>query len=72
MSNYDYECYELRIKEFRLARGITQLELADAVGTTPQMISKYERGDAIPSVFRLFDIAIVLDADIYSLIRFRY
>ena len=64
--------YELRIKEYRLSRGITQKELADAVGTTPQMISKYERGDAIPSIFRLFDISIVLDTNIYSLVRFRF
>jgi transcriptional regulator with XRE-family HTH domain len=34
-----------RLVEIRKARGITQVELAERIGTTQSFVSKYERGD---------------------------
>ena len=58
----------IKIREYRLAKGLTQKELAYAIGTTTQMISKYERAEIVPSIYRLLDIAKVLDTDVYSLL----
>lgn len=38
--------YPNRIAELRIARGMTQQELADAVGMAWQTVGKYERGEA--------------------------
>ena len=46
-----------RIREARLARGMTTIDLATSVGVTRQAISKYELGIAEPSSTVLNDIA---------------
>ncbi len=46
-----------RIKEARLARGMTAIDLASRVGVTRQAISKYELGIAEPSSTVMIDIA---------------
>jgi putative transcriptional regulator len=51
------------IKEYRLRRGLSQQELADAVGVSRQSINSIERGRYTPSLplalrfARLFDCA---------------
>lgn len=46
-----------RIREARLARGMTAIDLATSVGVTRQAISKYELGIALPSSDILNSIA---------------
>jgi Zn-dependent peptidase ImmA (M78 family)/DNA-binding XRE family transcriptional regulator len=43
------EIVSQKIKNARVLNGLSQQELADMVGVTKQMISKYEKGESIPS-----------------------
>ena len=45
------------IRNARESADMTQAELAEAVGTTQAMISRYEWGEQEPTVSRLIDIA---------------
>ncbi len=38
------------LREARLRAGLTQAELAERVGTARSQISRYERGDVLPSL----------------------
>lgn len=46
-----------RIKETRVAKSLTQRQLSDATGLTQQCISRFEHGDARPSIDSLLRIA---------------
>ena len=59
-----------RIKRIRTDRGVTQRELAKAVGTTYQNISQYERGLRQPKVETLLAIARHLNVPITDFISF--
>lgn len=48
------------IKRFRISKGITQKQLAEAIGNKPQQISQYENGIRFPKIDKLFSIADVL------------
>jgi transcriptional regulator with XRE-family HTH domain len=52
------------IRTRRRARGMTQLELSEAVGIAPESLSRAERGVAQPKVQTLVKIAKVLDVPI--------
>jgi transcriptional regulator with XRE-family HTH domain len=49
---------QLRLKEYRTARGVTQGQLAQAVGVTTAAVGKWERGD---NQLKLSDAAAVAD-----------
>jgi Zn-dependent peptidase ImmA (M78 family)/transcriptional regulator with XRE-family HTH domain len=49
-----------KIKEARIARGLTMSELAEQIGVTRQAISQYEKGDAQPSALTLIKMMQVL------------
>jgi len=53
-----------RIRERRTLLGLTQTDVADAMGLSFQQIQKYERGGNRISAGRLFQIACLLDVDI--------
>ena len=53
-------------------KNITQSELADEIGVSRQIFSRYIHGDAIPSVYKACQIAKVLECDITDLIKFEY
>ncbi|HIS68368.1 MAG TPA: helix-turn-helix domain-containing protein [Candidatus Gallacutalibacter stercoravium] len=38
------------IKKFRVTRGFTQEDVAQAMGVSPQSVSKWERGDSLPDI----------------------
>ena len=46
-----------RIRENRLKKGLTQEQLAQAIGISPQAVSKWERGDGYPDITLLPRIA---------------
>lgn len=56
-----------KIKEVRTARGMTQQEVADAIGIAYQNISQYERGVRTPKMDTLRKIAAVLSVDAWEL-----
>ena len=51
---------ETRIREFRQIKGLTQQELADAVGVTRQTINALENSRYNPSLLLSYKIAKVL------------
>ncbi len=53
-----------KIKQIRKSWGITQIELAEKIGTSFQQIQKYEKGSTRISVMRLEQISKALGIDI--------
>jgi transcriptional regulator with XRE-family HTH domain len=53
-----------RIRERRIMLGLTQQQLAEAVGVTYQQLHKYERGVNRVSAGRLFEIARLLSVPV--------
>lgn len=56
-----------RLREYRIARGLTQEDLANRVNRTQQTISLYESDDRMPDVETLIQIALVLDVSLDNL-----
>ena len=46
-----------KIKEYRVKRGMTQAQLAELVGVTPQAISKWETGKGYPDISAICPLA---------------
>ena len=58
-----------RIKEVRKSKGITQKELAEKLGVTPQAVSQFEKTDSAKfNVSTLQNIAAALDCTINDLV----
>lgn len=57
-----------KIKSVRLNRGMTQKELADAIGVTQKDVSRWETGVYNPKVDKLLRIAEALSCDIKDLL----
>ena len=53
-----------KIREARIAKQMTQGELAQAVGVSPRVISRWETGQVGPNDERLAMLRIVLEADL--------
>ena len=53
-----------RIKNARLLKGYSQQQLADAMNITKQMISKYEKGIAIPSSRKLIALSKIFNVKV--------
>jgi putative transcriptional regulator len=53
-----------RLRDLRLAKGITQEALADQVGVTRQTIIAIEKAKFVPSVRLALEIAMALDVAI--------
>ncbi|ALT67975.1 HTH domain-containing protein [Methanobrevibacter millerae] len=54
---------ETKIREFRQKKGLTQQELADAVGVTRQTINALENARYNPSLLLAYNITKVLDQE---------
>lgn len=50
-----------QIAALRKAKGLTQQELSERLNVTPQAVSKWERGETLPDVGVLVDLANVLE-----------
>jgi transcriptional regulator with XRE-family HTH domain len=51
------------LRSRRRALGLTQAALAEAVGTRPVMVGRWERGEALPSLDEVIRLSEVLDLD---------
>lgn len=59
---------ENRVREFRLARGgLTQQQMADAVGVTRQTIIALEKGEYNPSLLLALQLARLLETSVDDL-----
>ncbi|MFT3819062.1 MAG: helix-turn-helix transcriptional regulator [Rubrivivax sp.] len=56
------------LRDARLAKAMTQGQLAEAVETDPETISRFERGATLPSLARLLVLAEALDVTVASLL----
>ena len=52
------------ISLLRRAKGITQSELGERIGVSFQAVSKWERGETLPDITLLPDLAIILETTI--------
>lgn len=59
-----------RVREVRLALGLSQLDLADLAHVHPSNIGKIERGQANPSLDTLTRIATALDTTVADVVRY--
>lgn len=57
-----------RIAEYRKKKGMTQAMLAEIAGVDSETISRFERGTALPSLLRLFEIAQALNVGVGDLL----
>lgn len=66
--NFIYKAkVENRIKEFRKEKGLTQLQLADAVGVSTRTIISLEKGQYNPSIMLAYKIARLFGTTIENL-----
>ena len=57
---FDPNFFARKLKKHRRERGITQNELAELLGVTAQSVSKWERGESLPDLVHLSDLAGIL------------
>lgn len=58
-----------RIKMFRIAKGLTKADIAiDLRTSNNSLISGYEKGTCVPSIYRLYQIAKILEVELIDLI----
>ncbi len=60
-----------RIADARKAKGLTQQQVADALGVTFQAVSSWETGRFIPDTWNLIELAKILDVSVSSLVEDR-
>lgn len=60
-----------KIKKCRIEAGLTQIELANAIGVHPNTFRKWESGDRVPKVTNLADISKVTGASMEWLLNFK-
>lgn len=59
----------LGLKFARIRKNLTQQELADMIGVNKLMISRYELGNAKPSIDKLFRMADILGVTVEYLVK---
>jgi len=64
-----YDCFRLRLVETRKAAGLTQVEVAEALGKPQSFVSKYERGERRLDVIEFFDVALAIGIDPFEFLR---
>lgn len=57
-----------KIKQTRMSRNMTQMNLADAMGVSYQAVSNWERGNSMPDISKLEDLCGALDISITELL----
>lgn len=62
------DVFSSKLLELRQQNKMTQEDLANIIGVTPQAISKWERGNGLPDVELICEISKVLDTSLNSLL----
>lgn len=62
--NFDCKKIGAYIQAKRKMAGITQNELSERLGVTPQSVSNWERGESIPDTALLPDLALILNTSV--------
>lgn len=57
-----------KIKEARMAKNMTQMNLADCLGVSYQAVSNWERGNSMPDIAKLEDLCNALDITVEDLL----
>jgi transcriptional regulator with XRE-family HTH domain len=63
------ELFGARLREVRLARGLTQRELAERCGTSVAAISHIERGTKVPTLVTLVRLADAMETNVTELVE---
>ena len=66
--SFDGNVLAKNLKKYRLAQNITQQTLAEQLGVSPQSVSKWECGQAVPEIAKLCDLAELLNASLEMLL----
>ena len=61
--------FHINLKNLRLTCGLSQKQIADYLNITPQSVSKWENGDALPSIDYLPKLAECLNCDINAFFK---
>ena len=61
---------EMKLRELREQKGVTQKEVATAVGCTPTVYSRYERGEREPDISTLCSLADYFEVSTDALIGY--
>ena len=59
------------IKNARIKKGYTQVELGDLLGVTNKAISRWEKGDSFPNIGVIEELSRILDIRIQERLRSR-
>lgn len=59
------------IADLRLAKGMTQLELAEKINYSDKAVSKWERAESVPDIAVLMEIADLFQVSLDDLVRFK-
>ena len=62
----------LRIKELRKRKGLSQEEVAEKAETSPNYVSRMERGTENPTLDMLIKISEALEVDMWELFDFKH
>ena len=58
-----------RVRELRVAAGMTQKALADQLGVTVPTVSKWELGQRTPELERVFRMTLIFDVPIEEIVQ---
>jgi transcriptional regulator with XRE-family HTH domain len=65
---FDMDRIGRKISELRKAKNMTQMELADLMGISFQAVSNWERGNSMPDISKLPELARILESSIDELL----
>ena len=66
--SFDANVLAKNLKKYRIAKNITQQSLADSLRVSPQSVSKWECGQAVPEIGKLCTLAQILDVTLEMLV----
>ena len=64
----DLKSFAASLKRCRRERKLSQAEVADLVGVTPQSVSRWECGDSVPDIAHLTDLSEILGVSLDALL----